>query len=275
MSQNRLYCQQRLACVQQQRGTAVAQLWRSWCSRTRTPPRSSYVRNNQINLIDPTGHRFCEFDGYCEPPTPSNNLTSGIATVTLPNRRLQRFGVTQISFDIPIHIDPDPMNPELFNYEIAANSLMNEHNALHPTTPLYKSYPEWQAYFEKYGILDAIGIVQAMVNRQADDTSINLYKDEIQQLDGIQFDYSDKVWDRGGETYQDFLLISYVVVELGEISDLLNGRSNYFHYDADTNIRNDPAVYLDYPNNCCLDRVNFAYVWGIWDLTLVPKAIRK
>lgn len=169
------------------------------------------------------------------------------------------------------------MSSELFDYEIAAYSLMNEHAGMHPATPLYESYPEWQAFFEKYGILDAVGIVQAMRNRQAEDPSINLFKDEIQRLDGIQFDYSDKVWDRGSEIYQDYLLIAYVVIELGEIPDMLNGRSNYFHYDADLNVRNDPIVYPLYPdeNYCCRDRVNFAYAWGVWDLTLEPKSFSK
>jgi RHS repeat-associated protein len=238
--------------------------------------RYSYGLNSPLRFTDPAGHRECEFDDYCGPipQSPSPPLPSGIVNRPVSNRILQRYDVTTPEFMIPVHTDlSNPYNPVLYDYEIAAFSLYQEQSGLHPANSIYRNLDDHREFFAKYGIMDAIALVQAMVNRQANDDRYDDIFHQLIQGDEFQnqFAYSDAEINTESEIYEDFLLIAYIVVELNGIPDLIGGRDFYNHRDL-TSYRNNEVIWPS-GEGCCLDRAAFGFDSGTKDLVLTDRSV--
>ncbi|MCB8952128.1 MAG: hypothetical protein H6650_08965, partial [Ardenticatenales bacterium] len=241
--------------------------------------RFAYVLNNPVMLIDPTGHIACDNPNLpqndqqaCESSS-SASSSAGTTIMRVDVNFLEMFGYNGF-WEILVHVDPN--DPELFDYEIAAYSLWQEHKDFHPEVPLYRQYTTWQNFFRKYGRLDAIGIVQTMFHRDRSH-NYNYFREVILRNDDTQYGYPDNIGgiNRNSSIYHDWLAIAYAI-DRGLLPDLLNGRQFFNHRDTNSDVRNSLEVYpRQQLPDCCLDRAAFGYHSGRKDLVLDPYVVQR
>ncbi|MCA9933923.1 MAG: hypothetical protein KC415_08370, partial [Anaerolineales bacterium] len=187
--------------------------------------RYSYVRNNPVNFTDPTGHRECEFDDYCG-PLPPPPLPAGVENKAIPaSPFLQEFldymSISQSEFNIKVHSNNQPSNPDLYRYEIGAWILIQEQASFHPLN--YQEGSANEEYFSLRGLYTSVVLLQVVQSREQNylQGRINLFEWIQENPQSGQFAYPpDSIKVNPAAIYDDFLILAYLV-EQGALPDFL------------------------------------------------------
>jgi RHS repeat-associated protein len=213
--------------------------------------RFSYVNNNPIRFVDPSGrcliesHESSSECTHSPPPQPpqGTHLYVFQASIFL-QKLLGDAGIRRQTFSIRVHIDNDPHNPELYHYEIGAWILTQEHDSFHPL--YHVGDPANADHFADIGLYTALVLLQVIDSREANNPNgpADLYRwvQENPNSGQIAYPPSAGMEAPSDSVYADFLILA-ILNDQGVLPDTL---SVYADFPTQENPSGRPYFYGHY-----------------------------
>lgn len=213
--------------------------------------RYSYVNNNPIRFVDPSGRCLTESSdngGECThspPPQPPQGTHLYVFQAsTFLQKLLADAGIHRQTFSIRVHIDNDAHNPELYHYEIGAWILTQEHDSFHPQ--YHVGDPANENHFADIGLYTALVLLQVVDSREASNSNGtgDLYRwvQENPKSGQIGYPPSRGMEAPSDSVYADFLILA-ILNDQGVLPDTL---AVYASFPTDGNPSGRPYFYGHY-----------------------------
>ena len=250
--------------------------------------RYSYVMNNPVRYVDPSGHVCVDANGdampgNCQGRSPTrvvNASGSGINGIgSTAQEALASYcakavcsgpDIGNVTIDLgftgnlvgsdpgvvtlPYHTSAGKLgSSDLFPWEGVANVAYNEHRQLHP----YNNTRDRRAYnhFLNHWLGDATGIMQTMINRADSGDFKYETANEAALAEG---QYASPIQRVGDKAYHEFYGLAFLVVEMNVRVDQ---PYSYFAHQDNLDIRGSSATG-NLNDTCCTDTTAFGPTAG-------------